>query len=344
MSRSTPAAASPISLRTLNRTTLARQGLLERFTGTPAKAIGRLAGLQAQHANQPFIALWSRLDGLTIKALETALDKHDVVRGTVMRSTLHLVAADDHGVLDVASGEVRIAYWGEVARRANLDMVALHKELLGFCREPRLVAEIEAHFDDTMSDASLGGIMPGGVGRAVFRIAGASGGLVHVPPSGHWKEHGRPRYIDAHVWLPDVERPSATAALQVAVERFLGAYGPASAADIGKWVGQPRKPKVRAAIDALGERIVRSTGEDGRELLDLAGLKITDEAIAAPPRFLSRWDSMLIAYDARDRILPEAHRDAVVKKNGDFLPSFLVDGFVAGLWSVDEAKGEASCV
>ena len=44
---------------------------------------------------------------------------------------------------------------------------------------------------------------------------------------------------------------------------------------------------------------------------------------------------MLIGYDVRDRILPDAYREAVVRKNGDFLPSFLVDGFVAGLWAPD---------
>jgi hypothetical protein len=46
---------------------------------------------------------------------------------------------------------------------------------------------------------------------------------------------------------------------------------------------------------------------------------------------------VLIAYDVRDRILPPAYRAAVAKANADFLPTFLVDGFVAGLWSVDRS-------
>ena len=32
----------------------------------------------------------------------------------------------------------------------------------------------------------------------------------------------------------------------------------------------------------------------------------------------------------------------MAKKNGDFLPTFLVDGFVAGLWSVATTKGVAT--
>jgi hypothetical protein len=32
----------------------------------------------------------------------------------------------------------------------------------------------------------------------------------------------------------------------------------------------------------------------------------------------------------------------VIKKNGDFLPTFLVEGLVAGLWSIEEAKDGAT--
>jgi hypothetical protein len=129
--------------------------------------------------------------------------------------------------------------------------------------------------------------------------------------------------------------------LPVAVERYLGAYGPASEGDILKWVGQRRITKVRAAIDALGDRIVRHTGHDDRVLVDLADHTVPDEETLVPARFLSRWDSVLIAYDVRDRILPDTYKQAVIKKNGDFLPTFLVDGLVAGLWSVKTERGEA---
>jgi len=165
--------------------------------------------------------------------------------------------------------------------------------------------------------------------------------LVHVPPSGMWRSHDRPSYIDARRWLGDGARPRPEEALPVAVERYLGAYGPASEGDILKWVGQRRITKVRAAIDALADRIVRHTGHDDRVLVDLADHTVPDEQTLVPARFLSRWDSVLIAYDVRDRILPDTYKQAVIKKNGDFLPTFLVDGLVAGLWSVKTERGEA---
>ncbi|MEO8744830.1 MAG: crosslink repair DNA glycosylase YcaQ family protein [Candidatus Dormiibacterota bacterium] len=55
-------------------------------------------------------------------------------------------------------------------------------------------------------------------------------------------------------------------------------------------------------------------------------------ATAAPVRFLPKWDNLLLAYDRRERVLPEALRKTVIRKNGDVLPTFTVDGMVAGAW------------
>ena len=46
------------------------------------------------------------------------------------------------------------------------------------------------------------------------------------------------------------------------------------------------------------------------------------------------WDSLLLAYADRGRVLPAGYRKLVIRSNGDVLPSLLVDGFVAGVWRV----------
>ena len=333
-----------ISRRGLTRATLARQGLIERFRGPVADVVGRLAGLQAQHANAPYVALWARRHDQTIADLEAALDDRTVVKATLMRSTLHLVAAGDFSALDAAAAAGRMALWWPSARRTGVDLADLHAALLAYCARPRTVAEIEAHLA-SIAPTLAGPALPAGVRNTAFRMASAAGGLVHVPPSGRWREHGKPSYLDARAWLGDAGTTSEPErALTTAIERYLTAYGPASLGDIGKWVGQPRITVLRNALASLGDRIVRSIGDDGRDLVDLAGLPphaSPDAETTVPARFLSRWDSVLIAYDVRDRILPDAYRAAVIKKNGDFLPTFLVDGLVAGLWSVEVAAGEA---
>ena len=44
-------------------------------------------------------------------------------------------------------------------------------------------------------------------------------------------------------------------------------------------------------------------------------------------RFLPKFDNILLD---RERVLPEAYRKVVVRKNADVQPTFTVDGLVAG--------------
>jgi hypothetical protein len=55
-------------------------------------------------------------------------------------------------------------------------------------------------------------------------------------------------------------------------------------------------------------------------------------------RFLPKWDAVLLAHDDRTRVLPAEYRPTVIKKNGDVLPTFLVDGVVAGSWSEEKGR------
>ena len=55
-------------------------------------------------------------------------------------------------------------------------------------------------------------------------------------------------------------------------------------------------------------------------------------ALTSRLRFLPKWDKLLVAYQRRERVLPEPHRKIVICKNRDVLPTFLVDGMVGGTW------------
>jgi hypothetical protein len=325
--------------RVLNRTTLLRQSLLERTDVSVAVAIGRLAGIQAQHSNASHVALWSRLEGFESSKLEGALERRTVVKATTIRSTLHLLAARDFPVFDMASAVGRAEVWRANARRSGADVADIHRRLLAYADEPRSVDEIEA-FVESVAPGTKATIAPTGVTRAAFRLVSAYGGLVHVPPSGFWAEHRAPRYIAARTWLDDMDEPSPEDALQQLLRRYLGAYGPASLADFGRWAGDRKQPRLRAAVEGLGNDARRERAADGRELLDLVDVPLATGDEVAPARFLSRWDSVIIGYDDRSRILPPKHAGAVLKKNADILPTFLIDGYVAGTWSSEIVKGE----
>jgi hypothetical protein len=54
-------------------------------------------------------------------------------------------------------------------------------------------------------------------------------------------------------------------------------------------------------------------------------------------RFLPRFDNLVLSHDDRRRVLPEDARAAVIE-GGEVRATFLVDGFVAGLWSVEDGR------
>lgn len=89
-----------LTLRALNRATLARQLLLARTSVPVIQAIERLAGLNAQHSPS-YLSLWSRLQDFHRDELTQQIEQCAVARATVMRSTLHLVTARDYLLFSV---------------------------------------------------------------------------------------------------------------------------------------------------------------------------------------------------------------------------------------------------
>ena len=85
-------------------------------------------------------------------------------------------------------------------------------------------------------------------------------------------------------------------------------------------------------------RLRRCRDELGRELVDLPRAPLPPADTHAPPRFLPRWDNLLLAHDIRTRALPDEYRKAIIARNGDVPETFLVDGFVAGYWSVERGR------
>jgi hypothetical protein len=94
-----------LTLRELNRATLARQVLLERKRLSPKTVIERLVGMQAQWPQAPYVGIWTRTTSFRREALEREPASVAVVKATVMRQTLHLVTRRDYALLRAALSE-----------------------------------------------------------------------------------------------------------------------------------------------------------------------------------------------------------------------------------------------
>lgn len=326
-----------LTLRQLNRATLARQGLLEPLPGAPiATRVERIGSLQAQHPDWPPFALQTRLPSNEAPVdLVGARQRREVVRASLMRITVHVVSAPDFWpmstlTLGYRADQFRAMYkldpaTSPLGRRLQAAQPAV---LEAMRRGPLRIAEIER-----ILHGEIGGIrVP--PNRSLWRHFSGSVPLVLVPFDG--EAYGRARYAPAAEWLgpPPAGMDRVAAATHLAA-RYLGAFGPASVQDMAAYVGRGKGiGRLREGVGRLGDRIVHLRDEAGRELVDLADAPRPPENAEAPPRLLARWDSLLLAYGTRDRarVLPPQHREAVITRNADVLPTFLLDGFVAGTW------------
>src|ERR1051326_1563483 len=87
--------AESVSPGELNRTTLARQLLLDRADLTVGATVRHLVALQAQLARPPYVGLWTRLASFSRQDLASEIGTRSIVKATFLRGTLHLLDAHD---------------------------------------------------------------------------------------------------------------------------------------------------------------------------------------------------------------------------------------------------------
>ena len=308
-----------LTLRELNRATLARQLLLERKPLSPTAVIERLVGMQAQWPSAPYVGIWTRTTSFRREVLERKLASGDVVKATVMRQTLHLVTERDYALLRAALSETNFPDQTQLAKRLAPSIRALA------AAGPVTTADALAHLED---EHGLTGIEA----RRAWRAARVRAHLLHHHETALWR--GRPEGRFVALEEPDTHDP--TEARAEILRRYLAAFGPASRPDIAAW-SMMHVPELGRALERL-EPLRRFRDEHGRELIDVPRAPLPDAETPAAVRFLPKWDNVLLAFADRTRVLPEQYRKTVIRMNGGVAQTFLVDGFVAGMWSVTKGR------
>jgi hypothetical protein len=80
-------------------------------------------------------------------------------------------------------------------------------------------------------------------------------------------------------------------------------------------------------------------------VLDLPRAPLPGADAVAPVRFLPTWDATLLVHARRTQILPERFRLLVFDvKTPHSVPTFIVDGAVAGKWRVEKSARKATLV
>jgi hypothetical protein len=319
-----------LSPRELNRAVLARQLLLERAELSPERAVEQVAGLQTQYAPSGYVGLWSRLAGFRRHALTEALLAGRVVQAWVMRCTIHMVSPADYWPFTEAVRHARREWW----RRAH--------RVSGSVDMPEIAATVRSYLaDGPMKQAEIQkGLAAAGHPREVWPGVQLWVDLVRVPPAGTWDTPRAHVYgLAEHTVSVPEPAPTEERAKEVLVARYLRGFGPASAADIASFCGW----SITATRAVLARtQLCRYRAEAGGELVDVPGAPLPPADTPAPVRFLGQWDANLLVHARRAQILPEEHRPRVFARNiPQSVPTFLVDGQVAGTWRYID--GEVRC-
>lgn len=319
-----------LTLRELNRATLARQLLLERSTMSVPAAIEHQVGLQAQQPISPYLALWSRLQDFKRDNLARHIEDRTIIKAALMRGTLHLFTAADYLRL---RGTLQLALDGgfeDIAQRRapGVDLKEVIEPAKRYLAEkPRTFAEISKHFAELLPETDIGAI------RHTIRMKIP---LVQVPVQSGWSYPGNPQFTLAESWL---SQPIPTEQnLRTLVLRYLAAFGPATVADIQTWSGIG----VKEVVEQLRPELITYRDERKRELFDLPNMHLPDPDSPVPERFLPEYDNLLLSHKDRTRIIANEYRKKVYLPGLRVASTILVDGFVRGAWKIEKTKGAAT--
>ena len=313
-----------LSQQALNRATLARQMLLARQAMPAAAALTRLAGMQSQAPDAPYVGLWTRLAGFRPGELAELVSTRQAVRIPLMRTTLHLVTTDDAVALHPLIRPVHTRMFASNAYARNIagvDQGELRKVGRALLTEkPRTRAELAPLLADRWP-----GYDPTSLAYGVTYLEPA----VQVPPRGLWGQSGPAAWAPAEAWMG---RPfdSAPSPDQL-VLRYLAAFGPASVADIQAWCGLTKMIEI---TERLRPRLRAFSSASGAELLDLPDAPRPDPDTPAPPRFLPEYDNLLLSHADRTRVNPEGHQVPLYPGNGGRCGMLLLDGRFRANWRI----------
>lgn len=314
-----------LSNRRLNRATLARQMLLGRQDADIAETVGFLGGLQAQQSNDPYIGLWSRLNGFTHQALTALIVDRTLARATTMRGTLHLHTAEDLvGFRALVQGFLEASWKSNFRKRfGSEDQTKVRR------------AGVRILDKGPITSGDLGRLLktrfPTAEPLALSVLLQMSETLVQVPPTRIWRNGSAPRLVRVENWLPGRKPCLSRTDL---VRRYLAAYGPASINDMQIWC---RLTRLGTQFKALEKELVTFEDSLGRVLYDLPDAPRPSADTPAPVRFLPLYDNVYLGYDNRRRMLMDDDTGRVNLFSG-FRPAVLIDGVIAAGWAVSRRQ------
>jgi DNA glycosylase AlkZ-like len=303
-----------------------------------------VCGIQAQVTSAAHMSLWARMPYLTRAEISAALyTDRTLVKTNCMRATLHLLAAADYPYYVAALRESRLRQAKSVMGRYGVT----EKEAAAgtLVAQEALAAGPMTRRD--IKELVLKRVKVGKKGRFWFLNSwwGAVHQLIVEGEVCYGEERGRDiTLVRVDQWLPRFDKVPAPDARKFILRRYLGAYGPATLRDFGKWAGIAAA-EAKAAGEALKDETME-VNADGKTALilrsdfdEIQKSKIEDHHV----RLLPNFDVYLLAHTGKDHLVASQFYKRVFRSQGWISPVVLHNGRVIGLWSI-ERKGKRNAL
>jgi hypothetical protein len=303
---------------------MTRQGLAARSAETTAGVAAAALGLQAQDAGAARLGVRARTGAVDEAGVIDAVHQRSVVRTWLMRSTVHLVAADDLRWMAALFGPpIERRYrtrWRQLGITEPVIEAAIPhaRELLdgrGLTRH-ELAAGLAARGIRLAED---------GQAPTHLLVALSARGLTCRGP-----DRGRDAtFVLADRWVTPAPPPADP--LAELARRYFRAFGPATAADFTAWSGLPSGAVMASIRDELSE-----VEFDGRR-----GWTLGDVKPSPGFRLLPMFDNYLLGYRDRTAMLDVRLQDQVYV-GGMIKATVVCDGRVIGVWRLARSGRSAA--
>jgi hypothetical protein len=292
--------------------------------------VSDLCGVQAQVLSYAALAIWARVEDITIQDVQDALWKHrSVVKTWCMRGTLHLISAADLPVYIAARKKTSIVKRDWLTPEIDVEerkriIGAIHEALDGqILTRERLAEEVAQRLH---MNASVRKHMLSGWGN-LLHPAAEQGYLCFGPNEG-----SKVTFVRPDQWLRRWNEPSGRDAWEILLRRFFHTYGPANHRDIGHWWGfGPDKAKM--LMDSILDELEEVEFEGEKRWVrrgDVEGILNAENVHSV--KLLPSWDCYVMFYHPRELFVSQKNRARIFTKLQGNKPVLLVDGVAGGVW------------
>jgi hypothetical protein len=324
-----------LELNYVNRYVLGKHHLtIKSRTDDIIQIIDDICGLHSTELSTSYLSLFERTNNFRKADLERELYVNKTlgrIRG--MRRTLFIQPRDMIPVVHAATfklSEKNFEKYMEFHKISLSEYQEVSEHIMTIVKGTELSAsEIRKELDSKLN-------IP-----AIIQLMCNYGLLIRGKPIKNWKDR-RNRYAQFKDYFPsmDLSMENELNAIQILVEKYLKAYGPATQNDISWWTGltktEIRKPLKVLEMDLCEVKVSLIQRKFIMFKSDFERLQNSLYSDNPSLSLLPKLDPYPMGYKERERYINLKNYNKIFDRSGNVTSTILLDGVVIGVWDTEE--------